>query len=807
MIGIIFLLGAALLGFGVIRRLPATRLSHGERISWGLVIGWTAVTAAAYAFVRLTAGLSFRVAVVFTFFVWCVALVSWLPDIQRLSRRDGRGPSLRWDKTFVPLTLILCLFAPIYLHLFRTHMLPVGADGGIYSGGESTSYDMAYHAAITNAFAYGDNFPPVYTPMPPAPLLYPFLPDFLTAFLIALGMNLHSALAWTAVPLCVALTGIFYSLALRLLRPGTSIRAIEPGLHWTAAIATLLFFLNGGLGFIYFFQDWRASGTSLWRFLAHLEVNYTHIAAKGLVWPNVVTDMLLSQRTSIFGLSLGFIILTCFAIAWRETDDALETSKRGSWQFLLTAGLLAGSLPFFHLHSYAAVGLISGFLFLLRPRRVWLFFFVPAVVLAIPRLVKLCGPLASSGFIRFQPGWRGQGEPSWLLFWLRNLGVPAILVIPAWLVASKSLRRFYLPFLVLLISSLLVVVSPNDYDNLKLMAYWYAGTCVVIAGMLLRLARTRSGLVCSVIAVLICIASGMLAILYESRASKRVFTREEIGAAEFVKKETGPHSLFLTAPDLHQPVLSLAGRAIVRGPTAWLWSHGYPFAEREADVRAIYVGREDALDLLRYYGVDYVYLGPRELAEFKANKDFFDASFPVVYRAGDTAIYRIINAEGNEPARSSPYPAREYAARIDRDPSQILVEFPTIAFELYRLRKAAFGAVPKYAEFMSDLRQLGRQLYPGSVGWREVLEKNKQTLVEGWRAHPDLTSRSETRADYNEAYVLCHYFAYLRRDPGDAPDHDLTGYKFWLAQLDRTRDYRGITRAFLESDEYKSQTR
>jgi hypothetical protein len=83
--------------------------------------------------------------------------------------------------------------------------------------------------------------------------------------------------------------------------------------------------------------------------------------------------------------------------------------------------------------------------------------------------------------------------------------------------------------------------------------------------------------------------------------------------------------------------------------------------------------------------------------------------------------------------------------------------------------------------------------------------ENKQTLVEGWRARPDLTSRSGTSADYNEAYVLCHYFAYLRRNPDDPPDHDLTGYNFWLAQLDRTNDYRGITRAFLESDEYKWQ--
>ena len=69
-------------------------------------------------------------------------------------------------------------------------------------------------------------------------------------------------------------------------------------------------------------------------------------------------------------------------------------------------------------------------------------------------------------------------------------------------------------------------------------------------------------------------------------------------------------------------------------------------------------------------------------------------------------------------------------------------------------------------------------------------------------AHPRRYAR-----DYNAASLLCHYFGYLRRNPDDPPDRDLAGYNFWLRQLDRTKDYRGITRAFLEADEYKRQIR
>jgi len=811
MSGIVFLLSAALLGVGLVRRFFVTTLNHAEQALWGLVIGWSSATAAGYAVARLFGELTFRVGLIDILLVSGVAIFCWWPNIRRLGRREDKQFRFVWEKSFTPLAVLLGLFAPIFLHLFLTHMLPVHADGGIYSGGESTSYDMAYHAAITNSFVHGANFPPVYTPMPPAPLLYPFVPDFLSALLVVLGMDLHSALVCTAVPLSLALTGIFYFFALRLLNFAQLLPLSEARRAWAAASATLLFLLNGGLGFVFFFQDWRAAGTGLWPFLSGINVNYTHVAEKGLVWPNVITDMLLPQRTSIFGLALSFIILTCFAITWSTTDD----DEKSAWPVLVTAGILAGVLPFFHVHSYVAVGLISGFLFLVRPRRVWLVFWLPAVVLALPRFLEFGGQLATTGFARFQPGWRGQGEGNWILFWIRNAGLPTILIIPAWLSAPRPLRFFYLGFVALLIVALLVVFSPNDYDNMKLMTYWSAGTSVVIAGWLTRLARGRIGLICSIVLVAGSTLSGVLALAYEWRASKLLFGRDEAAVADFIKSHTAPHSLFLTAPSLHQPVLSLAGRAIVRGPTAWLWSHGYPFAEREADVRAIYAGRDDATELLRYYHVDYVYLGRNEATELRANQSFFDATFPTLYRSGEIAIYDTRKLGNNDRAAYSGYPPREYASRIDKDPSQILVEFPAVAFELYRLRKMAFGGLPKYADFMSDLRILGRELYPGTPGWREVLGKNERTLWEEWAARPgfkrgsdsSIEARSAATADYNAAYVLCHYFGYLRRNPDDLPDHDLTGYNFWLAQLNRNADYRGVTRAFIEAEEYKRQDR
>src|ERR1041384_4836423 len=314
MTGVIFLLGGALFGIGLVRRIFAASLTWAEHTLWGLVVGWSVATTVGYGLARLSGGLTVQVIVLVTLFVWFGAILGWLPAIRHVigEKRELRG--IIWEKAFTPLAVLLCLFAPICFYLFETHMLQIGPDGAIYSGGESSYYDMAYHPAITNSFVHGANFPPVYTPMPPAPLLYPFLPDFLTALLVVMGMSLHSALVWTAVPLTLALTGIFYFFALRLVTFAGELseaRAVR-----AAVIATLLFLLNGGIGFFYFFQDWRASGNTFLSFLATLKANYSHLPAKALVWPNVVADMLLPQRTRIFGLLLGFIILTCFWIAW-----------------------------------------------------------------------------------------------------------------------------------------------------------------------------------------------------------------------------------------------------------------------------------------------------------------------------------------------------------------------------------------------------------------------------------------------------------------------------------------------------------
>ncbi|MGB8508909.1 MAG: hypothetical protein WCD76_10910 [Pyrinomonadaceae bacterium] len=872
---LLLLMGAALSGIALVRRVLRDVLDPFEQCLWGLVSGWMLATICGYLLARLVGRISSALALSLTAAMCLAALLLWLPTLKNLLR--GWRPRFALRSFDAGLCLVLLLFAPLYLRLFSTRMLAEGT-GGVYTGG-SAFYDLPWHLAISSSFLYGQNFPPLYTPLPPEPLLYPYLPDFQTALLGALGMSFHRALVITGAALALAATGLFYAFARRIVSAQVRDDSDNDGggnnggnsngnsggdahAQKSAALAAILFLLNGGFGFIYFFEDWRESGKPFVEFWSHLNINYASLPDRQLHWTNVLVDMLLPQRTSLYGLSCALMCFTLFAVAWRGWSEEEESGGRWTnWRVLLPAGVITGALPLFHTHTYMALGLVSGFLFILRPRRAWLVFWLPAVLLAVPHFLSLAGHVAAEGFMHFQPGWRGHGATSWPLYWLRNIGLPLLLIVPAWWAAQRTWRIFYLAFVGLFVVSLLFNFTPNEYDNIKLMYYTYALTCILVASWLVRLASIDGQRFLATLLALASIASGLLAVQFESLDRRLLFTDRELDAARFVCDHAAPHALFLTAPTVHQPILSLSGRPVLRGDTAWVWSHGYEFRKREADIKKIYAGGDEAGELLRYYDVDFVYLGRAERDYFQPDRAFFEKQFPVFYDNGDLIIYDTRRLADEDGARSLPLrepPPREFAARLAKDPYQFIVEFPRASYALYRLHKVAYGTTPRYEEFLRDLEWIGRGVYVGAQGWQERLEANKTALTNAWAEGAEFKSRYErvtngeyvdalyananvtpdgkeraglvalldrstdTRAsivrrvaenremyrrDYDAAFVLVHYFAYLRRGPGDPPDKNLDGFNFWLEDLKQTGDRRSLSRVFMASGEYIDQTK
>ena len=841
MLPLLFLTGSAVLGTCVIRRLLDGILDLIEQFLWGTTTGWILTTLSVYLVARWQGQLTPRLVLWVTLVIWIVAV----PLVVIELRRGFAFRSLVTWPRYTGLIIALLVLAPIYWRLLSVQMFARG-DGGLYSG--SAGNDLNFHAALISSFRYGENFPPAYTLLPPEPLLYPFMPDFQAAVLMAGGLSLRSAMMLTALVLGVVIAGLFYGFALHIARSSR-----------TATLATVLFLLNGGLGFINFFRDWWQSNKSLTQFWNTLSVNYANSSEQGINWNNIVADMMVPQRTSLFGLSIGLMVFTIFALLWQryhrdeQFDADRDQDKTQGLTLMIVAGVLTGILPLFHTHTYIAVGLVSIVLFLLKPRREWLAFWTPALLLAAPQLLTLAGHAKGSGIVRIFFGWLGHDDFFFPLYLLRNFGLPLLLAIPAWWAAPRAWRRFYLAFLFLFGFSLVVVFSPNLYDNGKIIYYWHAVNSVLVATWLIKLATEYKQRLLVALLALLSIATALIVFHSETIASQRSFTDEELAAAAFVREHTAPHALVLTAPALKSPVLCLTGRPVLRGATAWLWSHGYEFRERESDVRRIYAGTDDAWEILRSYKVDYIYLGDAERSDLRANAAFFDGNFPAVYRSATIAIYDARKLP-DQSSTASPAP-RELTARLEHDPFSLIVEFPRTSFFVYRLYKASFGRMPRRPEFMSAMALLGRGLSENGPALEAQLEKNRWALLSEWmnsgefkqlydgksnaefvdvllensgaglstrernvlvenldaQNHSRQTAllrivedKSFYRREYNNAYVLIHFFGYLRRNPDDAPDFDLKGFNFWRDRLNSWRDYRTIGLAFMESDEYRN---
>ena len=186
------------------------------------------------------------------------------------------------------------------------------------------------------------------------------------------------------------------------------------------------------------------------------------------------------------------------------------------------------------------------------------------------------------------------------------------------------------------------------------------------------------------------------------------------------------------------------------------------------------------------------------------------------------------------------------------------IEFQQTGYMVYLLQRASFGNLPRYREFIRDTQEIGRGVIVGAPGWEAQLAANKDAFLQEWVNRAEfkaifdnmsdaefidalftntgvvnvaqrnlmvagLQNGSVTRVtvlqqligdqsfqqkEFNSAFVLMQYFGYLRRNPDDAPDNDLSGYNFWLDKLnhfDGNYIKAEMVKAFLLSTEYRQR--
>ncbi len=530
---------------------------------------------------------------------------------------------------------------------------------GIYTGGSQNLGDLPFHLGAIFSFTDGNNFPPQNPSWSGAKFTYPFFADFLTACFVKLGAGVKDALFTQNVAWAFSLLVILERFVARLTQSKLAGR-----------IAPALLIFSGGLGFVWFARDFWESGFGIWHFLTHLPRDYT--IGDHFRWGNSMVVLFMTQRSLLLGMPLTILVLgflwKIFASEKIAADGDAKFFTLSPFHFSpFLIGLLAGTLPLIHLHSLVVLFVVAAFCFVLRPEkwREWIMFGIGVCVIAVPQLVWALSGSATetTKFFEWHFGW-DKGDTNVFWFWIKNTGLVIPMLIAGIYIVFLTHRRkdtekekikdqrskisplllFYLPFIFLFIVSNTAKLAPWEWDNIKILIYWFVGSLPLIAFALAWLWE-RKGLfkVIAATCFVFLILAGALDVwrTVSAQINTRVFDADAMKVANEIKRKTAPNALILNAPTYNSAVV-LSGRRSLMRYSGHLSSHGIDYGPRENDVRRIYQGGGVADILLRKYDIDYVLISPEERDSMRANDAFF-AKYPVVAEASQYRVYKIKN--------------------------------------------------------------------------------------------------------------------------------------------------------------------
>jgi hypothetical protein len=221
-------------------------------------------------------------------------------------------------------------------------------------------------------------------------------------------------------------------------------------------------------------------------------------------------------------------------------------------------------------------------------------------------------------------------------------------------------------------------------------------------------------------------------------------------------------------------------------------------------------------------------------------------------------LYAVVKTEPEAKAEAKlPFvlEIKDWQTLVEEDPVNILGEYRGWSQRLYRIHVATYGQMPRYADFLSDVRMIGRGVTNDDEDLRNM-ETNLQKFAAGWVKRPKFLSRYKSLSDEryvdtlsenarislapdernslidrlksgdlsrdevllkiidndefakqeeNRSLVLLHYFGYLHRNPDDPPDNSLAGFNFWIHVLETSGETARLTRGFMASGEFEHQ--
>ncbi len=590
-----------------------------------------------------------------------------------------------------PCLFLIVLAVLFFAYCLATHTIPLAGDGSMHTG-QGTYGDMNMHLGFITSIANQRIFPPEYSICPGHKLSYPFLCDSISSSLYIWGASLRTAYIFPMlVALCQVMAGFYCFIKYWL------------GRSSSALVAWVLFFLNGGLGFVYF-----TSAETLSRNFTEFYFTPTSLGDKNMRWAQILVNMLIPQRATLFGWAVLFPLLALLLCAVR----------RKSRRCFALAGIFAGALPMIHTHSFLALGMVCAMWLLYDCKRlwggskgkgIWLRAALPAgillfsvlqwvnrkeelikkngllilgvgigllaayialhivkvflaggwkgllgtwgmllaivLLLAIPQLLFWTfGQAGTEGFVRGHFNWSNTGN-QYLWFYLKNIGLAFALYVPAYFLAEKRDLQIASPLLLIWFVAELVVFQPNEYDNNKLLFVGYVFMCGLGADFLVSLFSRKWPMVWKVGAgaalAFVALVSAGLTMGREWVSDYELYSADSVEACRYIQEMTEPGDVILTGTHHNNAVASLTGRNIVCGAGTFLYAHGLDYGQRESDIPLMYQDPVGNVDLFRKYGVKYVYVSGIERGSYAVNDQGLEEIADSIYSEGGVVIYQM----------------------------------------------------------------------------------------------------------------------------------------------------------------------
>lgn len=488
-----------------------------------------------------------------------------------------RSPHSR-DHHLVEYAIILCV-AWIAFKNFTWLLYPYDHDWRTLS--KTNLGDLPMHLHFIRAFAGGLHFPPINPLYASEPLRYGFGPDLFNALFESLGMPTQGHL-WIAGMMATA----------------TSLVALRAYGGWWAMAG---FFFSGGL------LHWRIVGAGL--------------ADETLAWRNLFETVFLTQRGLMFALPMGLLVL-----------DGAERMCRGETPMtrrrVIFLGAIFGLIPFFHPHTFLALGLMLGLL-LVRHSKGVRPFVLPLVISALSTSAYFLWQTTSGGakvsIIRWHAHWTYKsGSVAWYYF--ANFGpwLLLVLAVGVFIVRRREERAtFLLPYvsnLFLVLVFLNVMFAPWEWDNIKCLIWPVIGLFSVGFRTLDRALGSRTRWM---LASILCF-SGFRQVSLLSRTppaeGHRLYTFEDIAKAEAATESLlrlPREQVRVVAAPSYAHVLTYLGLPRVAGYHGHLWSHAIVGSEETTRrIDSLYRGDPNWRATLKQLGATHLYLGPDERRVF-----------------------------------------------------------------------------------------------------------------------------------------------------------------------------------------------